>query len=360
MRGSLVRAITFINLDTQYENVGDALINRELLRLVEPHSEQLVVRVGGTPDSFRQNLELEREGVLQVDGLAGFLWRMVLARLRRRPVYWFLMPGGFHGECTGFYQLQLWRHNLLIALMRLIGVRVCQIGVSYERLGPNYLRMLRFRQRLAYAHRVRDAESLAYLQANAVPCDGVSPDLSFNLFDHAPTADGPIRTVCFSFRTDQYAGQFDDALRFAQEVRAALGDGVRYRVFAQVERDIAPGKRLAAEFGGTELAFDAAPGDIETCLRYYDGVDLVVTNRMHVLLMGASRCGRFIAGPLGRTNRKIYGLLAFLGLSDSGFDAAGQEAAAPRAQRIEAALGRRLDATAHRAALKADVAALFD
>ena len=85
--------------------------------------------------------------------------------------------------------------------------------------------------------------------------------------------------------------------------------------------------QVARDFEGMALlrrrllgaGFDLDPvadlhDDVESCLAFFRGVSLVVSNRLHVLLLGASQGARIIAVAEGPSGTKLTGVLRDLGL----------------------------------------------
>ncbi len=310
--------VSFLSIRTQFENLGDALINRELIRLLAARGT-LVVDTGIAPDWFVDMLDLPADAT-RVSGRPRLFLEMVKALLRGDRPYYFFLPGGLFGE---FNRLQLAKKALALLplrVLRLLGVRLCHVGPSFERIGANYITHLRRRRPLLHAFYVRDARSLRLLEHHAVGCDGLLPDLAFNLFDapSPPLVSTGRRDVCFSFRTDQHAEQFDACMTMVERVAETLSDGARCHIAVQVERD-RPGMeairdRLQARLGAPVEIFQETR-DIARMQAFYRDMGVVVSNRLHVLLLGASVCGRLVA-CVDEKNQKISGLLETLGRAD--------------------------------------------
>lgn len=308
--------VSFLSIRTQFENLGDALINRELIRLLAARGG-LVVDTGIAPGWFVDMLDLPADAT-RVSGRPRLFLEMVRALLRGDRPYYFFLPGGLFGE---FGRLQLAKKALALLplrVLRLLGVRLCHVGPSFERIGPNYIAHLRRRRPLLHAFYVRDARSLRLLETSAVGCDGLLPDLAFNLFDGPSAVPAAGSDVCFSFRTDQHADQFDACMTMVERVVDALPEGARCHVAVQVERD-RPGMeairdRLQARLG-TPVELFQETRDIARMQDFYRDMGVVVSNRLHVLLLGASVCGRLVA-CVDEKNQKISGLLETLGRGD--------------------------------------------
>ncbi len=308
--------ISFLSISTQYENLGDALINRELIDLASKHS-RLHVDLSRCPDWFVEMLNLPADTTFSRNRLA-LLPHMLKARLQGHVPYYFFIPGGNFGE----YTLPRYIKNLVglsyTVAAWLTGTRICQLGVSYERSGPRFMSGLRMRAKLMHALYVRDEQSSQLLKSYNVPHKGVLPDLAFNLFAKNAPAKDTIGTVCFSFRTDQSAEQPSLVQQTVDCVVQALPKKTRYVLSVQVERDLKSmkviQKHLKEHHGITAEIFHEAR-DITKIQNFYKTVDVVVSNRLHVLLLGSSACGRLVA-CVDDKNQKVTGLFKTLGRGD--------------------------------------------
>ncbi len=301
----------FFSIRTQFDNLGDALINRELLRLCAG-AAQVELDLSRCPPAFRRQLLPDDIALKEHAGTARLLLALLRTRLRGARAQWFLSPGGYLGEIGWPELLRRVPNLLLLALFRLIGVRICLVGVSYERLGPRHLWLLRLRGRLLHAHHTRDRRSLEYARAQGLRPQGILPDLAMNLFDRERPA-GPADHVALSFRTDQQPGQEEAVAGLLR--RLNLPEGTAFLLVAQVARDV-PGlrrleQRLRAEGRQAELV---VCDDLRQCEDAYDRCGMVIGNRLHALLVGGSRGCRMLACVQGDLNEKLRGLFVELGL----------------------------------------------
>ncbi len=303
----------FFSIKTQFDNVGDALINREMIRLAA-NEASVFVDLSRCPREFRLALGVcGISGVtsLQERGSRRLLIELVKARLRFKRCFYFLSPGGYVGELEGGRLLQAWLNTVLLVSMYLIGVRICHVGVSYERIGPSQAKLIRLRSLLLHCHFLRDKNSSVYARELRIRHDGIIPDLAFSIFVDSPRLKDPNGLICFSFRTDQTPTQFQDAHAVMTAVAAEFPMEASFVLFAQVGRDVAAMHQLAKLFHeatGRLIQVADCCHDIEGCLTFYDRCSVVISNRLHVLLMASSRIGRIVACVSGDANSKIDGL----------------------------------------------------
>jgi len=310
------RPLALISVKTQFENVGDALIVRELLRLIAARA-RLVVDVSRCPGPFAGQLDLSGEDITVIRRLGWLkIYGMTMAgRLAGARVFHFLVPGGRGGEIP---PSALRRQKLLAAIdrfIRLLGVRICQLGVSYGELGPRYAAALRSRARAMHSLAVRD--TLSGLQAKRVniPVAGIVPDLAFNIFalgDRAPVQPG---RVAFSFRTDRGSEDAGRTEIFVTRLLDSHPEWSTILLVSQVRRDDAFQRQLADAIPkreGRSVIFVPC-FTITEALAAYEGCEAVFSNRLHSLLMAASRGVAPVAVLSGAGDDKIRGIFDDLG-----------------------------------------------
>lgn len=346
---------SFFFIETQFDNLGDALINREMIRLMAERSE-VTLGVSRVPESFKDMIGrdfLARFTLDETRGRSAFLLAVARRALRGERCFVFLSPGGWIGELDGNLNLRSWLHTFLYYLLRLFGARVCQLGVSYEDPGPKLRLLLRGRSGALYRHFVRDEASRAVMQKAGVRIDGLCPDLAFNAFDGAQ---GKGEGATFSFRADQYKGQIDDIRAFLAFYFETFGTEKPVFFVAQVEKDVAANRELAAWVSartGIPAPMDDVCASVELAQNAYRRTAVIVSNRLHALLLAGSVGNAMIAAPVGQANKKIRALFADSGCADSVFAAPGD------ADRLRRAAARLYDGKREREALAARFDEIF-
>lgn len=300
--------VSFLSMKTQFENLGDALINRELIALLSEHG-RLIVDVSSTPDWFVQMLSLPGN-VTRTHGRFQSLMLMCRERLAGNEVFYFFLPGGHIGE---YSLLRFLKRTLILLpyfLLKIFGIRFCQIGSSLERLGTRHQLYLKLRQRLMHAFFVRDINSSQFLKNARIRHNGILPDLAFNLFADSKTEPNGTGNVCFSFRTDQHPAQFDECYSLIEQAVRVLPKETSYYFSVQVERDkrgVEGIRSRLQEHHGISAKIFHETRNIPRMQDFYLKMDVVISNRLHVLLLGASVCGRLVAYA-DQMNQKISGL----------------------------------------------------
>jgi polysaccharide pyruvyl transferase WcaK-like protein len=162
---------------------------------------------------------------------------------------------------------------------------------------------------------VRDHESLAALRAAGLPRVDYFPDLAF-LPAPRPTNSPRRGGIRMSFRgaipeTSDAAGYGDGLSGAIAVVMQELeSDGrVNVRGFHQVEEDASPSRALSRAHG---FAFDERRVGLDSFESFYASADLVISNRLHCLLLGAY-CGAVPVALTSRQHGKVNALFETVG-----------------------------------------------
>lgn len=283
-----MRNRTYMNVKTQFENVGDALIIRELLSLISARSE-LVVVTSRCPKVFRTAIGIDRleNGKASEAGFLSIVLSMIGDRLRGKRSYYFLIPGGINGERTFKQYIVGQLNNVALVFLKWLGVRVCQLGISYERLGPRHVSLLRARTRLLHRALVRDEISLGYAHNLNIRADGVVPDLAFNLRPFTMQT-GERDAVFFSFRADKLAAGRGHVTNAVVRICSFVPADKRLVFMAQVERDrdFALALKSAVEDRlGRVGEYVEEYSSIEACRATFSQGTHLFSNRLHALLL---------------------------------------------------------------------------
>jgi len=295
---------------TQFENVGDALINRELIALVAEHA-QVEVDIGRCPPAFARALNLPSIAGAKVHRTALSLFTHMLAqRLQGRQVYYFLSPGGYHGGEHASATTVL--KTTAIAALHRAGIKVCLVGVSHENLDDGAVALLRRRVPYLHKHLVRDARTRAYCEALGIRVDGLIPDLAFGAASHIRPEPGRGRTLALSFRFDRFPDAASLIEKAVLVLDAGLPSDMAFRFVAQVARDVEPLRGLSEKLrakGTRTIEFADVWDNVDRCLAAYAGCYAVVSNRLHALLAGALQGAVPLAAIKSDADAKIVGLM---------------------------------------------------
>lgn len=314
---------SFVKLSTQFDNAGDCLINRELVRLLAERGN-VCLDLSACPAFFADQIvgALPRATGIRVSRWPFYL-HLVRERLRGSRCYWFLMPGGITGQPPPG-RLAHWIRDLPLPIAAALGIRVCLIGASFASLSKQHLAIWRRRQSWLFRLSPRDTESARYLDAHGIRHAACIPDLAFNLFRDPPFNSQPQADRdsigCLSFRTDQFERQAADISQISARICREIGAETHWQTLVQVGRDRSGMEELTRQLRAAGIRIDAPVDchqDVEACLAFYRHVSVVVSNRLHVLLMAASQGARIIALTAGPGAAKLDGILDDLGFTQA-------------------------------------------
>jgi polysaccharide pyruvyl transferase WcaK-like protein len=310
--------VAFLGVRTQFENLGDALIVRELIAKLSMRMPT-VLDVSSCTPGFLNALDLgAHRQVRQVNRLGKL--RLISQILKHRSkgacCYLLLVPGGRGGEISRLTYIKNCLSTGFLRLLSGLGVRVCHIGISYDRLGPRHSRIVRSRAAFLHAHYVRDHHSLHQLHQVGAKVHGLMPDLALALF----TPDGPDGSsgddIAFSFRIDKHPGRAEEIVAFVQRVCNQYADGRGLRFVSQVRRDDSFMEQLAERIRlstGRRVMLALADGSIPDCQALYSGCGWIVSNRLHALLLAMSSGASPLAVVDPERDVKILGVLQSIG-----------------------------------------------
>ena len=321
------KSIGFMSVKTQFDNLGDALINRELARLIAVRIP-LSIDLSRSPESFHATMGVE--GIANTRLVHGPRGRMMLAMaaaaLSGQRCYFFLNPGGLGGGVGGSSRAFISSivYNLILFGLKMVGVKVCLAGVSFEPMTRRELLVTRFRRAICHSFSVRDKESARYLASEGIRVDGIAPDLSFNLYDEPAQMIGPrdIATA-YSFRADRGL-DMERLSAMAMDLIDASPAGSIHAVVSQVGRDNAAMfslyEKLSASYGPDRIIFVDCHQSMDDASAIYSRVESLYSNRLHALLVAAHAGSVPVALiPQGK-QRKISALFTDLGLSGNIID----------------------------------------
>ncbi len=296
---------------TQFENLGDLVLSERLLAQLRGHGKLRVLR-SGIPIDFWSCLGVEKEEVFEGTKLSFFL-TMVFNSLRRREnVVLVTKPGDVIALVSQILPPRREIKALSFFGLRLIGVKICAIGISTrtDNFQRNFLD--RFAANQFFGRVVRDSASYQAAERFRGKLF-LGSDLAFLRIPQAagtPTSDSLCR-VAVSFRDPNDPKAEKDILK---SLRSLLqSQQIKLFPIYQVDRD--------ADF----MRWLAAQLDLESPVKVHGGPEAyqsmngAISNRLHVLLFA------FLAGaaPLAlvtEANQKILGLFKDLDMTERVFE----------------------------------------
>lgn len=317
-----MKPVFLFRIKTQFDNLGDALINRELMSLCAEQGKVFAC-VAGVPEEFKGWLKSSSaEDVIHSDSLFWFYLYFGFAVLGSlfglRPVFFVQNPGGYIGEISGKSLLGRRLKRGVLIFLKLLRVKSVLVGASYEGLGQNNLNSVALLSKVLDVHAVRDDVTLNYCRDHGVRVTSVLPDLAFNL---APCKSPLSREkVCIVSLRDPKDDAYAQSLVAMLKVAHLSGAFSTVRLVYQVRRDA----KFMAHFhsilqkANVPVESEIVPllDGVESNVMHYASVSSVVSNRLHVLLLALRGGTPSVAVVKPGSNKKIIGIFSDVGLGD--------------------------------------------
>jgi|GEM_PF-492043 len=324
----------------QYENVGDVLLRRPLLRWARESGSRLHVYVGHSPDGYDEGLDLRPDDVVY-RSFARWYAALVRSACAGRASSLF-KPGEIQLTLVGTKE-----HLVMlpaVALVRARGGAVLRVGAGARGFAPVPRALVRPSIALTTYTRWRDERTAAYLGGGpAMPDLGFAEGADPATLRAARDGQDERDVLVVSFRADVEVAPRPyptpavvDAIR-----RYAAEEGLRTWVVTQVSVDDERSHRLAAELDADVLGWPEPTGhDVqEARLRdLYRRTRVVLSDRLHVVVAAFTE-GAFPVSLQLDASDKAARHLSTIGVHDVTVDATGLDTDAVLAG-VRAAAGR--------------------
>lgn len=317
----------FFNARTQHQNLGDLVINREMLA-VAAKCGPIHLYTGGMPETFIEGMKADRYDVSR--SLGAFSSKLLRSAIRRiiskssPRVYFLLNPGGFSG---GLSPRSVPRQIAVLAqyaLLSVLGVRLIRLGASFGPFSPGRMLLEKLKHRLIFHNTGRDQLSVMYARRFGLMSFTHFPDFAFMLpapdteVDTSRQAEAPF--VVASFRSEPGKGSYDEAVEnalLAMITKLVSRQGGKVVFATQVSFDHARNAALRAKLEQAGFSVESSEARSERdLLGLYRQASHVLSNRLHVLLFALRQGTPAYAVVDQKLNSKIIGIYTDLGLSD--------------------------------------------
>lgn len=300
---------TFVSLTGPAGNIGDALIRRATLDWARGTSDELIAYVGEAPDVWLRQLGVP-SGTRVLRGKKSVArWLFLLATSRNRPVL--VLEAGevpLH-RGNGLRELVFLAETIIVRVKRGVVVRPPR-GIRAATQPSLWLHALG--AKLSQIALWRDAISARLVGA----CD-VTPDVGFrDVRQGEAFADRDELIVSLRGLRDMPDPEWVDAVKgFARDHELTI------HTVVQVREDEARARALAIALGGVFEPWgdnDALAQEEALCARY-DNAKIVISDRMHVLVLAALG-GAVPVELVPQPTAKITEAFAAIGLHDISAD----------------------------------------
>lgn len=302
---------TFVSLTGPADNIGDALIRRGTLDWARGTSENLVAYTGGAPDVWLRQLGVPSGARLLRSKRSVPRWLAMLVTAPARPVLVFEA-----GE------VPLDRGNVMRELVFLAETVIVRLKGGVVIRPPRGIRAPTHPAAWVHAQAARLSQVALWRDAKSAALMGgasVAPDIGFAAGER-DGRDWPEREeLIVSLR-----GQRQPPSQAWIEAVRAIADieGLRVRTVVQVREDEERSRELAAALNGVFEAWadSDAVAQEEILRQRYDNARLVISDRLHVLVL-AALSGAVPVELVPAPTRKITDAFATIGFEGVTCDA---------------------------------------
>lgn len=293
--------LIFYRAQTQYDNLGDLIINRILLNKLK-HYGAILVDLRGVPDWYYEQLELtEAERASQYGWKMNYLMFFAAVRSRFSPnprkIYLIEPPGHRYGKLSVQQLKNALLSFLYYCIFRLLGVRICTFGVSIGPCAKTPEILEWWRSNLFYFYSLRDSISQNYARRIGVRRVVSFPDLAWlaDVPAAAPTSFLLPKEdyIIFSFREQTH--NLVESSEYQQQLYQTLDAIVaqvcqtwskKLVISYQVGMDQRFCKHLAERYSSLHtVQFVEERVDLDSMQQVYGGAFMVFSNRLHVLML---------------------------------------------------------------------------
>lgn len=284
----------YFSLQTQFENLGDCVINELLIRELARYGRVKILQ-SRAPDWLLDRLRCLPE-IEIYDSKRRWLSNLMGRLVTRRPVVFAFKPGHYITSSSAKGLAYSSALMVFCGLCRIQGGRVMRSGVSLDRFGAMQSKFQSVIGRLHSSYGVRDQASLDYARSLGIPSAHYSPDLAFLLTDAPATTglidpksmtspgDRPMLSVSFrkqGLQSDSTFAELTDTL-----TKISAQHGLKTVVVEQVTFDRELASSLASRLGCDVVQFEQTEASVRGIFANYAQSRLVVSNRLHSLLFG--------------------------------------------------------------------------
>ncbi|KFC24585.1 polysaccharide pyruvyl transferase family protein [Chryseobacterium sp. FH1] len=288
---------------SQIDNTGDVLINKVLLDELRKQGE-LIINDEKKPDWF-----LEEIGVLEAERLSSntsskFYDYLQSQMDEQKDLYKFFLvihPG--HTSRSGYKSALYGDHGFLITRflrkLKRNGLTILRFGFS---IGPfDWLNTLAefFYTTVYKKYAVRDAESFSLGKKFHFRNMELMPDLAWSYKNTSSLKDKEDPYIILSFRSNKFGSQHDsNYLRpIIEHLKQILPKDKKIKMVYQVKFDRDPAVEIFDNLSDTfDIEFIDKKLNLQDASDLYRDAEYIISNRLHVLLLGMVQ--QTIAFPL--------------------------------------------------------------
>lgn len=289
------RPVVYFSLQTQFENLGDCIINELVIRELARHSRLKVIQRRAPTwllDRLRALPEVEIYASKR-QWFGDLIRRMAV----RSPIVFAFKPGHYLSSSKAKSLAYSAALVAFCGLCRIQGGKVIRSGVSLDRFGALQSRLQSVLGRLHTSYGVRDQASLDYARSLGAVAAHYSPDMAFLLADAEATsgligsklitADVERPKLSLSFRKQGLMKEISHVEKLAEVIADSSSEhGLSPVVVEQVTFDRELAQVLSTQLKCSVVRFEQTEQSVRGIFANYASSRVVVSNRLHSLLFG--------------------------------------------------------------------------
>lgn len=286
----------FYNPHTQYENLGDALIAKNLLTIL---SEQGSIKLNSSsvPDDFLEIIKNDK--CEEINSSLTFLLAPFLVRLKGKQAGFVFKAGHLYGGASVIGGVKGFAFKMFyVFLLNLFGVKIFKTGVSIGPFDGLYLKYEKYVSKVSSFYGIRDDYSLEYAQKNNFKNFQRIADLGYfheqsNTDTKNTKKDG--RSLCFTFRSfsSLKLSEQEQANKLALIIKQIFDDRseiTSVNCVTQVQYDYDFNQLIITELKllgvnvNVNYKYDINLDSYNEIADIYSGCELMLSNRLHALI----------------------------------------------------------------------------
>lgn len=286
----------FYNPYTQYENLGDALIAKNLLTILSEKGS-IKLNTSSVPTNFLDIIKNDK--CESIPSSFSFLLAPFLLRLKGKQAGFVFKPGHLYGGSAGIGGAKGFAFKMFyVFLLNLFGVKIYKTGVSIGPFDGLYLKYEKYVSKVSTFYGVRDDYSLEYAKQNNFKNFQRIADLGyFHEQTNIPKSniEQGYRSLCFTFRSfsSLSLSEQEQADKLALIIKQVFDDKpeiTSVNCVTQVQRDydfntliINALNKLGVNVN-SNYKYDITLDSYNKIANIYSSCDLMLSNRLHALI----------------------------------------------------------------------------
>lgn len=323
------RSLIFYKTTAAFDNTGEVLIYKSLLEQLRPYGQIVIDDHNEKSAIFLEKIGVKQDELLSTYSPCPFILAMLLSALTQvvstRKVA-FVTGLGEHRYTTVKSSVKNFSAACLLALLKLLGVKVVRIGMSMHIAGL----LPKFSERILSMfvdhYYVRDSLSQRMCRDAGVKCAKIAPDLSWAYAVDCQKIDdesSEVTNCIFSFRSSLYKGDISKIENLKEAIVILAHTLIRqYGCSIQITYQVGTDANFAHELYQTlsrqhdNVFLVEELITLENAGSFYGHAQLVFSNRLHTLLL-SYKYGAVPIGFIDKSNqKKIVGIFEDVGLED--------------------------------------------